>query len=67
MNADKSIEERLELLEREVAELKQQAGRGKKHWFEETSGRMADIPKEDFDEFVRLGREARDAQTDPGE
>ena len=57
-----TIEDRLSVLEKEVADLKraQPAANGKKrHWIEEISGSMKDIPEADFNEFVRLGAEAR--------
>jgi hypothetical protein len=57
-----SVQERLRVLEKEVAELKRTipATNGKKHhWLEAITGSMAHVPEEDFKEFVRLGAEAR--------
>lgn len=59
-----TFEERLAVLEKDVAELKlrvpHQNG-AKPSWLERVSGSMKDIPQEDFDKFVRLGKEIRKA------
>ena len=62
-----SIEARLALLEAEVASLKQQVTkqRGDQGWLENVIGSSNDMP--DFDDVVRYGREARQAQPLPDE
>jgi hypothetical protein len=65
MDGNGNIEQRVAALEREVAELKRSAKGDQGNWLEEVSGRMKDIPEEDFREFVRLCKEFRNAQTDP--
>ena len=57
----KSIEERLTLVERELAELKTRLPPEPKpeNWIEKISGSMKDFPE--FDEVLRLGKEFRDA------
>ena len=53
-----SIEERLAILEKEVAELKQAQSR--KDWIKEITGSFKDDAE--FGEILRLGREIRSAQ-----
>ena len=61
MADSKSIEERLALVERELAELKTRLPPEPKseNWIEKISGSMKDFPE--FDEVLRLGREMREA------
>jgi len=59
------LERRIAALEREVAKLKRQLGIEDRNWLDNLFGTMSDIPEEDFQEFVRLCKEARDSQTDP--
>jgi hypothetical protein len=55
-----TIEERLEKLEAEVAQLKQLSGvESKKDWLSAVAGSFRDDP--DFAEIVRYGREIREA------
>ena len=56
-----SLEERIELLEREFAVIKRdiQAARGNRSW-QDTFGMFAKDP--DFDEILRLGREYREQE-----
>jgi hypothetical protein len=63
MGTSNDIAERLAVLEKEVAELKLRVEGNRGNWPDNVFGRMADFPE--FDEVVRLGRELRDAQTDP--
>lgn len=68
MSATPTVEERLSALEREFAQMKRQRIADKsttdeKCWVDELSGSMKDIPH--FEEFVRLGREARQAIREP--
>lgn len=65
MNENSNIENRVAALEREVAYLKRRIGDNNRDWPDRLFGGMRDIPEEDFQEFVRLGKEFRDAQTDP--
>jgi hypothetical protein len=62
-----TIEERVESLEREMAELKRKLTPAKQddNWVDRITGIMADDPH--FAEIVRLGREARmaDRPSDP--
>ncbi len=55
----KSVEERLAVVEQELAELKRRLPQGprKKNWIEEINGSMKDFPE--FDEVLRLGKEFR--------
>ena len=62
---DPQVLARLELLEREVAELKNRQLDRKPGWITKISGAFANDP--DFAEVVRLGREWRMQQRDPGE
>ncbi|HLQ44961.1 MAG TPA: hypothetical protein VK137_09555 [Planctomycetaceae bacterium] len=62
---DPQVLERLERLEREVAELKNRQLERKPGWITKIAGAFANDP--DFDEVVRLGREWRMRQRDPGE
>jgi hypothetical protein len=61
MSQTQSIEQRLDNLEREMAELKQRVGEGdaKKNWIERITGSFANDP--DFAEILRLGQEIRRA------
>jgi hypothetical protein len=56
-----TIEQRLAVVEREIAELKLRlpVQQPQEDWVEAMSGVFADEPE--FDEFVRLGREMREA------
>lgn len=65
MDGNGNLENRLTALEEEVAALKRRIGASNQDWLHATSGRMKEIPEEDFQEFVRLGKEFRDAQKDP--
>lgn len=65
MDGSDRIEQRIAALEREVAELKRRTNGDQDNWLDQVSGRMKDIPEEDFREFVRLCKESREAQTDP--
>ena len=62
-----TVEERLSIVERDLAELKQAVSRGKKSWIAKISGSFKGDP--DFGEILRLGREIREADTpgDPGD
>ena len=53
------------MLEKEVAELKLRIGNNQREWPERLFGGMREIPEDAFQEFVRLGKEFRDSQTDP--
>lgn len=55
-----TIEERLAILEREVADLKRKAPPAKKNWIARISGSFKGDP--DFGEILRLGKEIRDAE-----
>ena len=57
----KSIEERLTLVERELADLKTRlpAEAKPENWIEKMSGSFKDDPE--FDEILRLGRQFREA------
>jgi hypothetical protein len=61
--ATTSLEERVEALESELAELKRQLGQGKActdvPWWERIYGTFADSP--DYEEAMRLGREYRES------
>ena len=61
-----SVEERLAHLEKEVLRLKahKQISQSKDNWISDIVGTAADDP--DYEEILRLGKEARDAQQ-PGE
>lgn len=56
-----TIEDRLAVVEREIARLKRRfpAEQPEEDWVDAMSGAFADDPE--FDEVVRLGREIRDA------
>ena len=55
-----TLEQRLEKLESEVAELRRQsAGEKKKDWLSQVAGSFQNDP--DFAEIVKLGREIREA------
>jgi hypothetical protein len=60
-----NIEQRLAALEAEVAQLKRQAAKSETgaEWLDRVSGRFKDDPV--FEEIVRLGREAREADRPP--
>ena len=55
-----TVEERLTVLERGFAELKQNVTPTKQNWIAKVSGSFKDDPE--FGEILRLGREIRDAQ-----
>ena len=57
----RTIEERVETLERELGLLKGRAGgtESERHWISAITGSFADDPE--FEEIVRLGRELRHA------
>lgn len=57
----KTIEERVETLERELGLLKGKVGgaESERHWISAITGSFADDPE--FDEIVRFGRELRHA------
>jgi hypothetical protein len=62
--ADKfPLEERVDALEREVADLKRRLpnATSERNWVDEFAGSMKEFPE--FDEVVRLGREFRRSQT----
>lgn len=64
MSQSVTIEARLSVLEREVADIKQRMrNQPAVDWLCEISGSLKDHP--DFDEFVRACREFRESQTDP--
>jgi hypothetical protein len=63
MSEAATVEQRLDALERAVADLQRQAPVGQP-WWERVAGSMKDLPE--FDEVLRLGREARDADR-PGD
>ena len=65
MATNGDLEQRLATLEREVAELKQHLHGDLRKSVDAVSGSMVDLPQEEFQKFVRYGREFRDAQTDP--
>jgi uncharacterized small protein (DUF1192 family) len=54
-----SIEERLSQLEKEVASLKDKKA-AKKNWLSKLAGTAVD--DKDYEEILRLGKEARDAE-----
>jgi hypothetical protein len=58
-----SVEERLTAMEQAVRQLQGRldALQGKSNWLHRFYGAFDDIPQEDFDEFVRLGREFRNS------
>jgi hypothetical protein len=59
-----TIDARLTQLESQVAALKQQVeGNANQGWLERVIGSTKDMP--DFDDVVRYGREARQAQLPP--
>ena len=60
-STEMSVESRLTELELQVAALKQQVARSSNRgWLERTIGSTKDMP--DFEDVVRYGREARQAQ-----
>jgi len=61
MLEQRTVEERLTALEKELRELKQQVSlqKDQRSWIEKIAGTFKDDP--DFDEIVRLGREFRKA------
>ncbi len=61
MENSRSIEERVRILEQQVADLQARVGPAPKggNWVERISGRFEDDP--DFQEILRLGRELRRA------
>jgi len=58
-----SVEDRLTAMERAVRQLQDRldALQGKSNWLHRFYGAFDDIPEADFQEFVRLGREFRNA------
>lgn len=65
MEKNGNIEERLAALEREVSELRREFHKTDQSWPDRFFGGMKDIQEDDFNAFVRAGKEFRDAQTDP--
>jgi len=68
MPENKSVEERLAAVEKELAELKRRlpSKSDGKNWIDKISGSMKDYPE--FDEILRLGREIRQSdRPDPDE
>jgi len=61
MSSSATIESRLESLERELAEVKRRLNGGKNStdWLEQIAGSQSQ--NADFDEVLKLGRAARDA------
>ncbi len=59
MGKKKTIEQRLELLEAQVSELKQRLDQAnsRANWFDKVAGSFQNDPE--FDEILRLGREIR--------
>jgi hypothetical protein len=55
-----TVEERLTIVEKELAELKQKLAPAKKEWIAQISGSFKGDPE--FGEILRLGREIRDAE-----
>lgn len=55
-----TVETRLARIERELAILKAKTPCDKSNWIAEITGSFKDDPN--FDEIVRLGKEARDAE-----
>jgi hypothetical protein len=62
MSNQTSLEKRLELLEREVAQIKLRLAtpQANGNWVDEIAGSMKSFPE--FDEVVRLGREFRESR-----
>ena len=67
MNEKSDVEERLAALERQVIQLRREFIQEGRNWPDRCFGGMKEIPEEDFNAFVRAGKEFRDAQTDPEE
>jgi hypothetical protein len=67
MSQDRTIEQRLEALEQEVAELKRRldAAKPQGSWLDQVIGSMKDEP--DFGEVIRLGAAIRRADRPPDE
>jgi hypothetical protein len=61
MSSQSPLEQRLEALEREVAQIKVRLNtpQANGNWVDEIAGSMKHFPE--FDEVVRLGREFRDS------
>lgn len=55
-----TVEERLTIIEKELAELKRKLPPARQNWIARISGSFKDDP--DFGEILRLGREIRDAE-----
>lgn len=55
-----TVEERLAIVERDLAELKENLQPAKKNWIAQISGSFKGDP--DFGEILRLGKEIRDAE-----
>jgi hypothetical protein len=60
-----TVEERLTIIEKELAELKRKLPVPKRDWIARISGSFKGDP--DFGEILRLGREIRDAEGPEGE
>ena len=58
MSATTTLEDRVKVLENEVAELKRRAASGPKNWLDRVLGSMEKHPG--FQEVLRLGREFRE-------
>ena len=67
MSESRTVEARLEAVERDIAELRGlvQPASAKHPWYERMVGSMKDYPE--FADVVRLGRELRKAVRDPAE
>jgi hypothetical protein len=65
MSQTSPFEQRVETLERQVAEIRRQLGQTvhAPGWVDQLAGSMKDHP--DLDQFVQLGHEARQAHRDP--
>ena len=61
MSEQQTIEQRLTVVERDLAELKLRVTHQEKNvsWIERIAGTFKDVPE--FDEIVRLGREFRES------
>jgi hypothetical protein len=66
MATEMTVEQRVAILEKEVAELKQHLPRPHKpgtNWLDQVSGSLKDYPE--FDEVLRFGHEIRQANVLP--
>jgi hypothetical protein len=61
--SDQTIEDRLTAMERAVRELadRLETLQGKSNWLQRFYGAFDDMPESEFEEFVRVGREFRNA------